>query len=97
MSLQTTPQLLGLVDPAETLAYLTATTHGLDQEAEVLGESLKTRLDKVCVWVGGWVSGLVHVGRRRIDVTVCWTQECVMKYQIRLDGDGGHKTVCTSD
>ena len=63
MSLQTTPQLLGLVDPAETLAYLTASTHGLDQEAEVLGESLKTRLDKVCVcvcvggWVGGWVGG----------------------------------------
>ena len=38
------------------------------------------------------------LGRRRIDVTVCWTQECVMKYQIRQDGDGGgHKTVCTSD
>ena len=31
----------------ETLAYLTAATHGLDQEAEVLGESLKTRLDKL--------------------------------------------------
>ena len=31
----------------ETLAYLTAATHGLDQEAQVLGESLKTRLDKV--------------------------------------------------
>ena len=31
----------------ESLAYLTAATHGLSEEAESLAESLNTHLDKV--------------------------------------------------
>ena len=42
---------MNIVLPSDSLAYLTAATHGLEEEAGAIAESLSTRLDKVCLYV----------------------------------------------
>ena len=41
--------LLTFALSADSLAYLTAATHGLTEEADSIADTLSARLDKVCV------------------------------------------------